>query len=115
MKIQAIPKSISLEKSKVATYLIVTFGTFILELPVSELLHISFHRLLIVSSFWNHKVCHKNRSGRGLKLRNTMGKSDFGLTWPVQLNWSRHRLLPLDRKKMRASFAPPSESGLPQL
>ena len=78
-----------------------TFGTFVLELPVLELLHTSFHRLLIVSSFWNHKFCHENEYGRGLKLRNTEGRSDFGLTWPDQLNRPRHRLLPLDRKKTR--------------
>ena len=91
------------------------FGTSVLELPVFKLLHISFRRLLIVSSFWNHKVCHENRPGRGLKLRNIEGRPDFELTWPVQLNRPRHvfflwigrrRARPL-RRRLKVAFHRP--------
>ena len=46
-----------------------TFGISVLELPVSELSQISFHKLLSLSSFWNHKDFRENPSGRRLKLR----------------------------------------------
>ena len=48
-----------------------SFGTFVLELPVSELSQISFHRLLSLSSFWNNKDFRENRSERRLKLRQS--------------------------------------------
>ena len=79
-----------------------TFRTFVLELPLPDLPQLSFHTLLIMSTFWNHRVFHDNPSGRGLKLRKTEGRLSFGLTWPVQLNRPRHRLLPPDGEKARA-------------
>ncbi|XP_023524541.1 zingipain-2-like [Cucurbita pepo subsp. pepo] len=58
---------------------------------------------------------HENRSERGLELRKTEERSSFGLTWPVQLNRPRHRLLPPVGKKTRPAIAPLSETRPPQL
>ena len=44
----------------------------------------------LLCRFWNHKVFHENQSRRGLKLRKTERRLNFGLTWPIQLNWPRH-------------------------
>ena len=56
MKIQVVPV-VFLNKS--LRWLLTSssmLGTSVLGLSVSELPQLSFHRLLIVSSFWNHKT-----------------------------------------------------------
>ena len=68
-----------------------------------------------MSNFWNNKIFHENASKRGVEIEKNQGKLDFGLTWSVQLNRPRHRLLLLNRKKTCASFALSSETRPLQL
>ena len=78
---------------------LLTFETFVLEFRYHNYFKFSSSDSLLCLVFETifFFSFYENRYGRGLKFRKIEGRLDCSLTWPVQLNRLRHRLLPLDR------------------